>query len=370
MAAPLHVSSVYGLYEALDTPLITFAVSGDVTYANQAARHHPGHPVQAMTGQAVIKALLADATLGKLRLPYEAEIEIQEGQHIRGQFLPGPAGLDIAFLGYRETATPARSSGHAGMALKDIIELLRDEVGPPIQQLMTQLQALPSPTSNNPVAQAAQHLNQRLARIQDLIAVFGEEVLYTSDRIELLPMFEEVCRDLLSLARRLGVRIELKRPQETLPPIYGNRRLIYRALYECVENAVSHSRQEISNEHGLQVEIGFTLSGEHILVGVRNQGATQVKLASKSSLQPFVAPGTAPPTEALPRLGLPLVQRIVGLHGGQIRVNTSDHGMVQVLMEFPTGAPARGQAGLGLAQAQRYAQDLAQLMSRRKKEKV
>ena len=74
--------------------------------------------------------------------------------------------------------------------------------------------------------------------------------------------------------------------------------------------------------------------------------------------------------EALPRLGLPLIQRIVGLHGGQIRVNTSDQGMVQMLMEFPTGAPARGQASVGIAQAQRYAQDLAQLMSRRKKEKV
>lgn len=112
------------------------------------------------------------------------------------------------------------------------------------------------------------------------------------------------------------------------------------------------------------------MSGEHILVGVRNQGASQVKLGSKTDLQPFSAPGVAAAGEALPRLGLPLIQRIVGLHGGQIRVNTSDQGMVQMLMEFPTGAPARGQASVGIAQAQRYAQDLAQLMSRRKKEKV
>jgi len=67
---------------------------------------------------------------------------------------------------------------------------------------------------------------------------------------------------------------------------------------------------------------------------------------------------------------LPLVQRIVGLHGGQMRLSTTEQDTVQVLMEFPTDAPQRGQAELSVAQAQRYAQDLAQLMSRRKKENV
>jgi len=369
MAAPLHYSSVYGLYEALEVPLMTFAVNGEVTYANRAARQHPGQPVQVLAGQAVIKALLADATLGKLRLPYETTIELRDGHKLHGQFLPGPAGLDIAFLGRSDSGT-ARAPGQATLALKEVFELLRDEVNPPISQLMTQLKKLPAAPADHPLAQAALNLERRLVRLQELVEVFGDDVLNTNDRIELLPMFQEVCRDLLPLARRMAVRIELKRPADTLPPIYGNRRMIYRALYECVDNAITHSRQEIANEHGLQVEIGFTLSGEHILVGVRNQGATQVKLNSKADLQPFAGPGVAAAGESLPRLGLPLIQRIVGLHGGQIRVNTSDQGMVQMLMEFPTGAPARGQAGLGIAQAQRYAQDLAQLMSRRKKEKV
>jgi hypothetical protein len=39
-------------------------------------------------------------------------------------------------------------------------------------------------------------------------------------------------------------------------------------------------------------------------------------------------------------------------------------------MEFPTGAPMRGQSNLDITQAQRYAKDLAELMSRRKKEKA
>jgi hypothetical protein len=41
---------------------------------------------------------------------------------------------------------------------------------------------------------------------------------------------------------------------------------------------------------------------------------------------------------------------------------------VRVMLEFPTGAPIRGQARIDIAQAQRYAADLAQLMSRRRKE--
>jgi hypothetical protein len=64
-----------------------------------------------------------------------------------------------------------------------------------------------------------------------------------------------------------------------------------------------------------------------------------------------------------------LVQRIVGLHGGNMRLNTSNDDTVNVLIEFPTGAPQRGQNQLDIAQTQRYAADLAQLMSRRKKEK-
>ena len=371
MAAQFHQASVYALFDAMPAPLLTFAVSGQVTYANTAAKHHPGRPVEVMAGQAVIKALLADATLGKLKLPYSTEVELADGQHLKGQFMPGPAGLDVAFVAQTPAQAHALSGGGTPhMSLKDIIELLRDEVGPLLNHLNGQLRALPTNPHSVALEQAATALDRRLQRLADLIHVFGDNVMLTHDRIELIQTFAAVRRELTPRAEKLGVQIEMLLPEQTLPPIYGNEKLIRRALYECLENALVHSRKEVTSGHTLQVEIRFTLSGEHVLVSVRNRGATQLKVGGADQLQPFAAPPAGAVGEPVTRLGLPLVQRIVGLHGGQMRLNTTEQDTVQVLMEFPTGAPQRGQAELGIAQAQRYAQDLAQLMSRRKKEQA
>jgi len=327
--------------------------------------------VEAMNGQAVIKSLVADATLGKLKLPYSTEIELADGHRINGQFMPGPAGLDVAFLARQEAGTQLETDSNARqMQLKNIIELLRDEVRPPLNHLNGQLKALPPSPDNTALGKAAEALSRRLQRLADVITVFGDEIMLTHDRIELLPVFAAVRRELSERAANMGVSIDLQTPEQTLPPIYGNEKLIRRALYECLDNALIHSRKEVTGGQALSVEIRFTLSGEHVLVGVRNRGATTLKVAGNDTLHPFTAPPKGSAAEPVTRLGLPLVQRIVGLHGGQMRLSTTEQDTVQVLMEFPTGAPQRGQAELSVAQAQRYAQDLAQLMSRRKKEKT
>jgi hypothetical protein len=372
MAVNFHQGSVFALFDATPVPLLTFGVNGEVTYANRAATVHPGRPLEAMNGHTVIRSLVADATLGKLKLPYRAEIEVAGGQRLSGTFMPGPAGLDIAFVGDLPDSPAGAAGGSSNMMqLKDIIEMLRDEVGPHIQHLRAQLKALDASPANKNLDHAALGLSRRLQRLAELVEVFGEDVLRTQDRIELPEVFDAVRGELASQAAELGVHIELQLPVQTLPPIYGNERLIQRALYECLDNALIHSRKQVNGAQSLKVEVRFNVWGEHVLVSVRNQGATGIKLSGNDTLNPFVAPppkGSA--EESTVRLGLPLVQRIVGLHGGQMRVSTADADTVQVLLEFPTGAPQRGQKDLSLAQAQRYAQDLAQLMSRRKKEKA
>lgn len=368
MAVNFHQPSVYALFDAMPAPLLTFAVSGLVTYANPAAKQHPGRPVDTMSGNPVIKSLVAAATLGKVKLPYTAKIELADGHRIEGSFMSGPAGLDIAFVGMSDTigaASIGPSPGH--MKLQHIMELLRDELTPPMNLLQRQLQTLPSGSGHTGVELAVQALGQRLMRLADLIEVFGNEVLDLNDRIEPVALMRELCKQLSDRADKMGVQLEIIEPKQTLPPIYGNRKLLNRAFHECLENALIHSRKEISTGQQLAVEIRFTLSGEHVLLSVRNRGVSQVKVGGQDALRPFVAPGGA---EAVPRLGLPVLQRIVSLHGGQLRMGSVDEDTVQVLMEFPTGAPMRGQSNLDITQAQRYAKDLAALMSRRKKEKV
>jgi signal transduction histidine kinase len=363
MATNYHQPSVNALLDTMPLPVLTFGVNGLLTYANSAAKIHPGRPVDAMSGKPVIKALVRDITLGKIKLPYVAEVELVGGLRMKGQFMSGLSGLDIAFVGSADAKGPVKAERKS---LADIIALLRDEVDPPLKRLTGMLGDLPQSPEGAKLEEAAQALSQRLRRLGDLVAVFGESVLNIDDRVELVPLVQAVCNELKPKAMAMRVHFDITEPSQTLPPIYGNAELIHRAFYECFDNALTHSRKEVSRQQDLGVKIGYTFSGEHILVSVRNRGAIPEEEKGIETRDVFSTNKSANPGSG--RIGLPLVQRIVGLHGGNMRMTTVDDDEVRVLMEFPTGAPQRGQAQLDIAQAQRYATDLAQLMSRRKKE--
>jgi hypothetical protein len=365
MAVNFHQPSVYALFDTLLAPLMTFGAGGLVTYANRAAKQHPGRPLEALGTNPYVKSLVAAAILGKLKLPHSVRLELNDGHQLAGQFMPGPSGLDVAFVATPDTPLDAVAIGPAlgTMKLKNIMQLLRDEIGPPMYRLQRQLLPL---SGRSEVDTASHALGQRLARLADLIEVFGDDVLTTSDRIEPLELVQSACTELALRAQAMGVRFDIVEPQQALPPLYGSRKLIARAFHECLENALLYSRKESRPARPLPVQIRFMLSGAYLLVSIRNRGTSPLKVSGRDALRPFMAAQSG--IEGVPRLGLPLVQRIVSLHGGQLRLSNIGEDMAQVLIEFPTGAPLRGQEQLGITQAQRYAQDLARLMSRRKKE--
>lgn len=365
MAVNFHQPSVNALWDMMPVPLLTFSVNGEVTFANKAARLHPGKPVESMGNKPVIRSLARDITLGKVKLPYITQIELAGGLKVSGQFMSGPSSLDMAFIIPLEGATQASSPR---MALADIMALLRDEMLPPIRQLGSALNHLPEGKEVLEVEQAAGRLQERLRRLTDLIAVFGEDVLQTGDRVEIAALVQEVCAELAPKAAQKKVRFSIEEPRQMLPPLYGNLALIRRAFYECIDNAVSNSRSEVMGSQYLEVRLSCQLTGEHVLVSVRNQGALPEEMKGVETRDLFAQKPVDPSAGPSGRLGLPLVHRIVGLHGGNMRISAVGDDEVRVLMEFPTGAPVRGQAQLDAAQVQRYAADLAQLMSRRKKE--
>jgi signal transduction histidine kinase len=290
-----------------------------------------------------------------------------EGKKIKGMFMAGPSGLDIAFvaLPVEKEEVQAGPGVHSRMGLDQIIELLQDEVGPPMRKLTGFLGTLPESTEGNRIEMAADELKERLRRLADLLAVFGEEAMQMDDRMDLGALVNQTIEDLKPKAVQARVRFEVREPRSTMPPIYGNARLIKRALTECFDNALTHSRREVKGGLDCAVQISYTLTGEHVLLSVRNRGAVAPEDKGIETRDLFAARS---PTQANGRLGLPLVNRIVGLHGGNMRMSIVDGEDTRVMIEFPTGAPQRGQANLDMEQAQRYAADLAQLMQRRKKE--
>lgn len=365
MAVNFHQPSVNALWDMMPVPILTFGVNGAVTFANKAAKQHPGRPVEAMGGKEVIKSLAGDVTLGRVKLPYITQIELAGGLKVKGQFMPGPSGLDMAFIVLQDGAAQVETPR---MALIDIMALLRDEMIPPIRKLTSALGDLPESKEVSGVDQAAEQLQDRLRRLTDLIAVFGEDVLRTEDRVEIAVLVQEVCAELTSKAVQKKVQFSIEEPKQTLPPLYGNLTLIRRAFYECIDNAVNNSRSAVSGNQYLEVKLSCQLTGEHVLVSVRNQGALPEEFKGVETRELFAPKPNDPSAGPGGRLGLPLVHRIVGLHGGSMRISAVGDDEVRVLMEFPTGAPLRGQSQLDAEQVRRYATDLAQLMSRRRKE--
>mgnify|MGYP006141011055 CR=1 FL=1 len=151
MATNFHQPSVHALFDAMPTALITFGVNGVATYANRAARLHPDKPVEAMSGRIVIKNLAQAIALGKVKLPYPAEVGVADGKKLKGMFMAGPSGLDIAFVALPEEkeSTTAGPGIQSRMGLEQIIELLQDEVGPPMRKLTSMLGSLPESEAGN-----------------------------------------------------------------------------------------------------------------------------------------------------------------------------------------------------------------------------
>ena len=362
-----HQPAVNALIDAVPIPILTFDVNGRVTFSNRAAKAHPGKPVEVIDGLPVIRALSRDISLGKIKLPYAATLELQGGIKIKGSFLNGLSGLDVSLI--LEPVEASEGARPSGVDVKQVMALIRDELNPYIQKVASRLSGLDATPKIEELETALDNLKSRMSRLNDLVTVFGNDALRIDDRIEIPTTIQSICDEIRPRALAKGIQIEIKPPHDLLPPLYGNAEMIRRALYECVENAVAHSRREVRGGTPLKVGVAFNLTGEHVLVVVRNEGALPPD-AQGIETRDALKSGGAASQSVNGRLGLPLVERILGMHGGNIRINSTSDDEVRVIMEFPTGAPRRAQAQMDIEQAQRYAHDLAQLMKQRKQREL
>jgi nitrogen-specific signal transduction histidine kinase len=101
------------------------------------------------------------------------------------------------------------------------------------------------------------------------------------------------------------------------------------------------------------------------MLGVTNRGTGRLPALGDRTVLPFsdTAPGTraAGSREPAMRIGLPLSQRLLQQHGGQMRIGADAHDdTTVVVLELPTGASCRV-SQLDSEQAQRFAADPAKM---------
>jgi signal transduction histidine kinase len=384
-AAQTNNNPLLVLLDLLGSPVLLFDGEAHVVFANQTARSLACRPALVLGSDPDVRQRVRNIAQGLPALDGALRVEVMADTGIvqldcrcAPRPIAGLVAMSVNLLEPEPTSEPGAAApapvADQRLSLQQIMELIRADLIPPIQDALNQTRGAPIPEPLLALKDSLLTLTERLDRMVDLVDVFGEDVLISDERVVVVDMVREAAQELSSLAISKGVTLVLHGEKEDLPPIYGSRKLLRRALLECLHNAIIHSRTEARSAAPMGVEIGFRSSGQHLLVSISNMGALSATLLQRhaaSVFRPTLLPDGKPdPAPPVLRIGLPLAQRIMQLHGGRLRIDQESPDELKVMLELPTGAPRRNTHHLDMLQAQIYAEDLSRLLARSRPRKA
>ena len=175
---------------------------------------------------------------------------------------------------------------------------------------------------------------ERLSRmVRTLLDMSELKAVPRNDRIQLAPMIEEVLADLSPLAEKSGVT--LSQSGEDLW-VTGSDVLVYRAIFNLVENGVKYNRP------GGSVCVAVSRRGEEAMIEIKDTGCGIPEDFRESVFQPFFRVDKSRSREkGGVGLGLSLVWEIVHLHSGDVRVRESGETGTVIEMTLPISAEER-----------------------------
>lgn len=354
MATPVQV-----LLDSVKDGMLVVNLAGKLMYCNESARQMFNDDLLSVAGHATIKDAILKVATGKLILPAPLRLELKNANG--GSFAVSGTLVQANAHEYGFVVEADPGSAAAGDSLADVLRLLREELKGPIQKLSAALRGRPE------VRVVAEDVVNRLDKLVDLVDTFGDDALVGDERILIKDLVTAVWEDVAPLAAKKRMEASLVGFHQDLPPVYGSHGWLRRAVRECLENAVMHAREDIDSRDPGHIEIRAVQSGQHLLLTVRNLGVGVLpKLADRVFL-PFNRAGQpkSHPSQGM-SIGLPLCKRIVELHGGQLKIQHREDDSTELTLQLPTGGSRRENAKLDMQQAQRYAEDLAKLMARRR----
>lgn len=357
------------LLENLNTGMLWLSGEGQVRYANARAL--------AQTRLSVGQSL----NHGGLSQAVKAAVLLKKASRVSMVGVPAVAGGAAPELACK--VLPGLSSDDAVVLIQDVAEekatvgfdnlmmVIRSDLKEPLQELTD---ALAVARTQGDV-HALDALCDRVDEVKDVLAhlvelgqVWNSESLLANDRIELWSLLQQAWAEVEPVARQRGITIRFNSqiPAADLATLYGSEPWLRRVMVECLLSAVRGARG------GSTLDIEHRQMGPRAMIVLRDSGAfARAPHSAQSEVLGGESNNTSTPAEprltARDMIGLKLCQQIVALHGGQLREEQDDE-LRNFLIDLPTGAPHRaGHAELDIAQAQRYASDLAELMARRRK---
>lgn len=209
------------------------------------------------------------------------------------------------------------------------------ELRTPLAIMQTKLELFAAEHKNmeGDTAELVRSQEEQLDRLSKLVHTLLEMSNLSSaprsDRIELAPLVEEIITDLTPLASQNDITMEQDCDNVV---ITGSDALIYRLVFNLIENAVKYNRR------GGSVSVSVHKENSDVVVRVSDTGCGIPEEYRESIFQPFFRVDKSRSRQmGGVGLGLALVHEIAVLHGGSVRAEPGNKSGTVFIVTLPAG---------------------------------
>ena len=179
------------------------------------------------------------------------------------------------------------------------------------------------------VRSQAEQLDRLSRLVHTLLEMSNLSSAPRSERIELAPLVEEIITDLTPLASQNDITMEQDCDNVV---ITGSDALIYRLVFNLIENAVKYNRR------GGSVSVSVHKESSDVVVRVSDTGCGIPEEYRESIFQPFFRVDKSRSRQmGGVGLGLALVHEIAVLHGGSVRAEPGNKVGTVFIVTLPAG---------------------------------
>lgn len=179
------------------------------------------------------------------------------------------------------------------------------------------------------VRSQAEQLDRLSKLVHTLLEMSNLSSAPRSERIELAPLVEEIITDLTPLASQNDITMEQDCDYVV---ITGSDALIYRLVFNLIENAVKYNRR------GGSVSVSVHKENNDVVVRVSDTGCGIPEEYRESIFQPFFRVDKSRSRQmGGVGLGLALVHEIAVLHGGSVRAESGNKPGTVFIVTLPAG---------------------------------
>ncbi|MBL8465327.1 MAG: sensor histidine kinase [Thauera sp.] len=366
--------TIQTLFNCLSDGLAIIAPDGKVRFANEEMLALLPVRVGEALPHAAIAAVVDQALAGHVPLPHSFEseivyaVEIAAPDRLAGHVVRSPAGKDLVLVLRNMTEASVYQTAIANLgtlverSLREPLQRFAEDFDHLLEIAAPVAAALPA-DADGPARtlDAGYRLVRQVLDLVHLVQLGAGRPLAADDRIELSDWLPRLLARHEAAAGARGQRLSLESPAAgTLPVIYGSAHWLGLAFDACIDNALEHS------DNGTDITLAASTSAAFVRITLRNRGrGLRSPLLRNRLMQPLMRGADAAANTPGLGLGLPLARRIVEMHQGRLALDQELDGFITASIELPTSTSPFASPETDIAQAQRYASDLARLMTRR-----